>query len=96
MASRQKAKLRPTDSAEPYSDLKSSLRWQHDPVLIDYFSRKENTIRKHARVYSHNPLETYLRRKIIDYKRKAAGEMLGRLWQSAVIKPRVTGVMRNM
>ena len=91
MASRQKAKLRQTNPPEPYSDLGSSLRWQHDPVRIDYISEKENTIRKRARVYSHNPLETYFRRKIIDYKQKTAGEMLGRLWQSAAIEPRVIG-----
>ena len=89
MASRQKAKLCQTNPAEPYSDLGSSLRWQHDPVQIDYISEKENAVRKRARVYSHNPLETYFRREIIDYKQKTAGEMLGRLWQSAAIRPRV-------
>tara|TARA_A100000164_G_C21587375_1_gene621314 strand:- start:392 stop:661 length:270 start_codon:yes stop_codon:yes gene_type:complete len=73
----QKVKLCQNNPAEPNSDPGSSLRWQHDPVQIDYISEKENTIRKRARVNSHNPLETYLRRKIIDYKRKAAGEMLG-------------------
>jgi len=95
MASRQKAKLRQTGPAEPYSDLGSSLRWQHDPALIDNLSGKENTIRKRARVYSHNPLETYFRRKIIDYKQKSAGEILGRLWQSSAIEPRVIGVYQE-
>ena len=63
MASRQKAKLCQTNPAEPYSDLGSSLRWQHDLVQIDYISEKENAVRKRARVYSHNPLETYFRRE---------------------------------
>jgi len=91
MTSQQNAKLGQAGSAEPYSDLGSPQRWQHDPVRIEYISEEENTNRKRARVYSRNPLETYFRRKVIDYKQKTAGEILGRLWQSAAIEPRVIG-----
>ena len=79
MAFLQKAKLRQPNSAEPYSNLGSYLRWLYGPVQTGYILEKENTIRKRARVYPHNPLETYFRRKIIDYKQKTAGETLGRL-----------------
>lgn len=44
-----------------------------------------------VRVYSRNPLETYFRRKVIDYKQKSAGEVLGRLWQAAALEPRTIG-----
>jgi len=69
MAFRQKAKLRQPNPAGPYSNLGSYLRWLHGPVQTGHILEKENTNRKRAPVYSHNPMETYFRRKIIDYKK---------------------------
>ncbi len=76
----------PTKNA---SDLGTPERWQHDPVVVERIkSSRPNEVRR-AKVYSRNPLETYFRRNVIDYKQKSAGEVLGRLWQNASIEPRV-------
>lgn len=71
-------------------DIGPKERWQHDPLRLEPLENSRGAAFRRARVYSHNPLETYFRRKVIDYKQKAAGEVLGRLWQSAALEPRLT------
>jgi len=70
-------------------DLGTRERWQHDPILIERIDNSRPNAGQRAKVYSRNPLETYFRRNVIDYRQKSAGELLGRLWQSASIEPRV-------
>jgi hypothetical protein len=66
-------------------------RWRHDPVALEPLADSSDPRARRARVYSRNPLETYFRRQVIDHKQKLAGEVLGRLWQSAALEPRVIG-----
>ena len=65
-------------------------RWQHDPVRLEPLENAKGTSMRRARVYSRNPLDTYFKRAVIDHKQKAAGEVLGRLWQTAALEPRLT------
>ncbi len=81
----------PHSSSKAYSDLGTKFRWQHDPVKLEVRQEDKAGMRPRARVYSRNPLETYFRRKVIDYKQKSAGEVFGRLWQAAALEPRIIG-----
>ena len=76
----------PTKNA---SDLGTPERWQHDSVVVERIKSSRPNEVPRAKVCSCNPLETYFRRNVIDYKQKSVGKVLGRLWQNASIEPRV-------
>lgn len=91
MSKRRKARTKAEKLALPGIDLGPHERWRHDPVLIEKVNSTDAVGGRRARVYSRNPLQTYFRRRVIDERQKSAGEVLGRLWLSAAMEPRLIG-----
>lgn len=75
--------------SEISGDIGTPERRRHDLVVIENVDTAGSAPRPRARVYSRNPLETYLKRRLIDEKQKLAGELLGRLWHLAGVEPRL-------